>query len=383
MNTKGKKICIFSAQFLPHMGGVEQYTYHLSQVLIKRGYQVTVVTSNTVNAPTREVLNGTIVYRMPCFNLMNGRFPVLKKNKLFRKIDARLKRENFDLVIVNTRFYFHSLYGVKYAHRKKIKQILIDHGTSHLNMHNSLLNLAGEIFEHMLTWIEKKYCKDFYAVSGASLDWLKHFSIQGKGTLYNAVDLQQISYAQQHLVKDYRKQYQISDQAIVIAFTGRLIKEKGIVQLIHSVQKIREENSLVYLLIAGYGDEENFVKSSTGEGIYWLGKLDFDEVIALLQGSEIFCLPSDSEGFSSSILEAAACECYIVTTRKGGAVELILDDSHGMIMDTNDEETVKNALEKAIKLGDQRNKAVKKTYERLKNNFTWEHTASKIEQLID
>ena len=121
MDSKAKKICIFSAQFLPHMGGVEQYTYHLSRTLIKRGYQVTVVTSNTTASPSREVLDEILVYRMPCFNLMDGRFPILKMNGTFGKIDKILKKTKYDLVIVNTRFYFHSLYAVRYAKKWALK----------------------------------------------------------------------------------------------------------------------------------------------------------------------------------------------------------------------------------------------------------------------
>ena len=41
-----KRYCIFSAQYLPHMGGVERYTYNLAKELINQGNEVVVVTSN-------------------------------------------------------------------------------------------------------------------------------------------------------------------------------------------------------------------------------------------------------------------------------------------------------------------------------------------------
>ena len=53
-----KKYCIFAAQFLPHMGGVENYTYNISKELIKRGNKVTVVTNNTTGSVTREKMEG-------------------------------------------------------------------------------------------------------------------------------------------------------------------------------------------------------------------------------------------------------------------------------------------------------------------------------------
>lgn len=41
-----KNYCIFAAQFLPHMGGVERYTYNLAKKLIEKGNSVMVVTSD-------------------------------------------------------------------------------------------------------------------------------------------------------------------------------------------------------------------------------------------------------------------------------------------------------------------------------------------------
>ena len=50
----GKKYCIFAAQFLPHMGGIENYTYNISKELIRRGNQVVVITNNTIDSPIHE-----------------------------------------------------------------------------------------------------------------------------------------------------------------------------------------------------------------------------------------------------------------------------------------------------------------------------------------
>ena len=39
-----KHYCIFSAQYYPHVGGVERYTLYLSRKLIAAGNEVTIVT---------------------------------------------------------------------------------------------------------------------------------------------------------------------------------------------------------------------------------------------------------------------------------------------------------------------------------------------------
>ena len=114
-----RRYCIFSAQFLPHMGGVENYTYRLAKELVKKGNEVTVVTSNVERVKSFEKLDGVTVLRVPCWNLMAGRFPVLKPDRVFWKMNRWLFQKKYDLVIVNTRFYVHSLYGLLFGRKKK------------------------------------------------------------------------------------------------------------------------------------------------------------------------------------------------------------------------------------------------------------------------
>lgn len=379
----GKKYCIFSAQYFPHLGGVERYTYNLAKFLKKRGNEVVIVTSKVQDLPAFEVMEGVKVYRIPCWDLLSGRYPFLKPDREFRKTDRILMRQHFDMVIVNTRFYPHSVYGACLARRQKTKCIMIEHGTGHMTVHNKIADAAEQVIEHGLTLVDRALCKEYYGVSLACVDWLKHFHITGKGALYNAIDLGSIEKMREQAERDFRKEYQIPEDAVVIAYTGRLLKEKGIYQMIDAVKKIRKKDEKVYLLMAGDGDEEKGVRAKTDKGILALGRLEFKDVIALLDKSDIFCLPSDSEGFSTSLLEAAACRCYIVTTERGGAKELILNDEYGMVMKDNRPETVLHALSSVLSQNKMRESAVEKTYCRLKDNFIWEKTAEKVEQIAD
>lgn len=372
-----KRYCIFSAQYLPHMGGVERYTYNLAKKLVEKGNDVTVVTSNVENVLYYENMDGIQVYRMPCFNFMNGRFPVLKLNRQFWKMHRIISKKSYDLIVVNTRFYIHSIYGAIFA-KKRARCIFIEHGTSHLTLHNRFLDFAENIVEHLMTKVEIHFCKEFYGVSNACVDWLKHFNIQGKGTLYNAVELSDFEDNSEESLRQFREKYKIPKDAIVITFTGRLLKEKGILTLIKAVEELNKVNKNIYLLIAGDGDEESTVRQMKTKNIIPLGRISADRIIALLKESDIFCLPSDSEGMSTSVLEAAACKCYIITTKQGGAVELIIDDNYGMIIDNNDIQTVIRAIEKAIAQKDKRRRAVELTYDRLKELFTWDKVADKI-----
>lgn len=378
-----KKYCIFAAQFLPHMGGIENYTYNISKELLKRGNEVVIITNNTTGSPLHEKIDGIKVLRFPCYNLINGRFPIMKLNKDFWRMHRYLKKQKYDIVVINARFYFHSIYAALYAKKKHVKSICIEHGTSHLSVHNRVLDCVGGVYEHFHTMVLKRICKDYYGVSEACCEWSAHFGIDSKGVLYNAVDLEKIERLKEMEQRDFRKEYSIVDDALVIVFTGRLLKEKGIYELIEAVERYNKNHKPLYLMLAGEGEEKAYVESHRSECIIPLGRLQFEDVIAVLKQTDIFCLPSVSEGFATSALEAAACKCYIITTERGGTKELVVDENYGTVMKDNSVDNIYRAIEKAAADDELRKKGQELCYNRLKNNFTWEHTTDNLERIIE
>ena len=121
-----KSICLVSPQYLPHVGGVENYVLNLSRELAAKGHKVTIVTSEYGGAPEYEKDGDIEVYRLPSYSFMKGRFPVLKKNGRTRKVKKELMQKHFDFMLINTRFYFLSLWAVKLAKKMGRGSILIN-----------------------------------------------------------------------------------------------------------------------------------------------------------------------------------------------------------------------------------------------------------------
>lgn len=374
-----KSFCLFCANYLPNLGGVERYVYNLSKQLITLGHSVTVVTSNVFNLPPYEIdENGIEIFRMPCHNFMKGRYPILKKNDEFYKLDKKLCEKQFDLVVINARFYIHSLYGADFAKKNNIKCITVEHGSTHLSVDNKILDFVVAHVEHFVTAKLKKKCKDYYAVSNAAGKWSEHFGISSKGTLYNAIDINSIIDASEKKVCDYRKEYNIPNDATVITFTGRLLKIKGVYELLDAFNQIDRDD--LYLFYAGDGPEIDELRSKAGDRVVFLGQIDFDHVVSLLDASDIYCLPSVSEGMSTSVLEAIATNTFVITTYNGGARELITDGDYGIITRGNTVAETKAAIEKALDK-EYRQKACENAYNRLIDGFTWQRTAQKLESL--
>nr|WP_303181978.1 glycosyltransferase family 4 protein [Lachnoclostridium phocaeense] len=378
---KKKNICIISAQFLPHLGGVERYTYNLGKKLVEKGHAVTVIAQNVDKTLLYEEMDGIKVYRLPCFAAMDGRLPIPKLNADARKIHSIISCQNYDLLIINTRFYPLSLYGVWLGYKKKVPTIVIEHGTGHIPMTNKYIDFLGKVYEHSITAMEKRFSPEFYGVSQASLEWLKHFHINGKGILYNAMDMNGLtSLLEKENAHSYREKLGIPQNAILVTFTGRLLKEKGVFPLAKAVLELPADN--VYLAIAGDGEEKARLEKIATKKICLLGSISHAEVIALLKETDIFCLPTVyPEGLPTSVLEAAACHNYIITTKYGGAKELIVDDSYGMVLENNSVSLLKKALNDAIGEPETRKNASELTYSRLLEKFTWDKVADKVLEL--
>jgi len=374
------RYCIFIANFLPNLGGVERYTYNLAKKLIQKGHSVTVITSNVFALAPHEQIEGIEIYRIPCFKLLGGRFPVLKPSKDFFRMNRLLREEEFDFAVIQSRFYVHCAYGVHFAKAKGLPMLVLEHGTNHFTVNNPVLDLAGQIYEHLISSYIRANCKNYYGVSQACCDWLAHFKIRASGKLYNAVDPEAIA-ANCHSPVIPK---QTLGNAFVITYTGRLVPEKGIQKLIDAMSVLKSRNIPVKLLVAGNGPLYETLQQQNNPDVLLLGLLDHRQIIALLKETDVFCLPTDyPEGFPTSVLEAAACGCYVVTTPKGGSTELILDQNYGTILCENTPEAIAAAVANCLSDEAYRHRAAENARKRVEALFTWDRVSDEVIRITE
>lgn len=326
-----RKVGIFCGYYLPHLGGVERYVDKLSSALMQLGYEVVIVTSKHGNLPGFEEVGGRRIYRLPIHGVAKNRYPIPKRNAEYKGLVKDIENEGIDVFLLNTRFHLTSIVGARMGKRLGRPVLLIDHGTGHFTVNNRWLDYFGKLYEHCLTWWIKRYVDRFYGVSEACNVWLKHFSISASGVFYNA-----ISASDRQIAKDLYKDTYPKD-TLVVTYAGRLIKEKGILNLLEAFQEIgkqRPEKKL-QLVIAGDGPLlEAIRRDYASPSIDLLGKLDFEHMMALYKRTDIFVYPSlYPEGLPTSILEAGLMDCAVIATPRGGTAEVIANGQHGIITD--------------------------------------------------
>lgn len=139
------------------------------------------------------------------------------------------------------------------------------------------------------------------------------------------------------LVKFCSKVKQSSDYTTFI-LTARMLKDKGIFEYIAASKIVALKYPHTRFLLAGGIDKDNpasFTRDDlehelSGTNIKWLGHRD--DILELLQESDVMVLPSYREGLPKSLIEAAAVGMPIITTDAAGCRDCVDDGVNGFLI---------------------------------------------------
>ncbi len=368
-------VCIYSANYLPSYGGVEQFTHNAAKALAEAGLTAKIITNNVYGLAEKETTEeGIAIYRLPCYPLIEGRLPLPKRNAKFRRLFDEIKNSPTSFVVINTRFYPHTFLGVQHAETASVRPIVIDHGSAYLTFGNPAIDVAVKSYEHAITAKLKRHDVDFYGVSKASVEWLRTFGIEGLDVINNSID------ADEYLAQSSRRNFKTelgNADCFLVSFTGRLIPEKGVRKLLEAARLLSDDPQ-IQIALAGDGPLKQELSDNNPGNMHLLGRLGANDIAALLKQSDCFCLPTRSEGFSTSLLEAAACYTTPVITNVGGVPEMIPSPDYGVILDSQAPRTIANAI-RQLKQNPERNAALARNIgKRVREEFSWQATAKKI-----
>lgn len=152
---------------------------------------------------------------------------------------------------------------------------------------------------------------------------------------------------------DARKFVGVSEDDIVIGFIGRIVREKGVLDLYDAFRDIAKDINNAKLVLIGpwdLGERDTRTKEMLDENIAQDGmenrvvitgqREDIPEMLSIL---DIFVLPSYREGMPVSLLEAMAMELPVIATAIRGCREE-LDESSGILYEPGNIEALRNAL---------------------------------------
>ena len=362
-----KTIVVFSAYYYPHLGGIERYIDHMMHQFISKGKKVVLVTSNYNNAEKIEIIDNIRIIRLPVYNRFKNRYPLIKHNREQKQLIKELDNYDIESIIVNTRFHLTSHIGADYGKKHNIPVYLIEHGSSYVTLDNKLIDFFANIYEKYLTYKIKKKITGFYGVSKAASDWIKEFNIKANGVWYNSIDVNK---------KLPRKK---RHKEINFLYAGRLIKQKGVLNILNAFSKLEKKYNNIHLYIAGDGPEyDKYQKKFRSKRISFLGALTHNELFDYYAITDIFLYPPLwPEGLPTSILEAGLMKCSVIGTNQGGIKEIIMNNKNGLVI-SGTEKSLFDGMEKLIKNKNLRKELSNTLYEDILNKFSWDVTSDKI-----
>ena len=161
--------------------------------------------------------------------------------------------------------------------------------------------------------------------------------------IYNFVDTAR--YKRESLDRenlDFLKYIKKGDK--VISHISNFRPVKKIQNIIKAFCRISREVQSKLLLV-GEGPEAArckimVEKLKLEDKVFFLGR--YDNIIPVLSASDLYMLPSKSESFGLSALEALSCSVPVIGTNTGGLPEVVIDGQCGYLCDPNDIKSLAN-----------------------------------------
>ena len=171
--------------------------------------------------------------------------------------------------------------------------------------------------------------------------------ILGHGTC-NGVDTQKQfnpAIIDQNKVAELRAKYGIADDDFVIGYSGRLVRDKGIIELVRAFDKLQNADKCKLLLVGMFevrdalpDDVQERIKND--KRIIFTGFINggMEYYYSLM---DVYVLASYREGFPTGVLEAQSMEKPIITTRVTGCCDSIVEGKTGLFVEHDPEDLVK------------------------------------------
>lgn len=137
-----------------------------------------------------------------------------------------------------------------------------------------------------------------------------------------------------------------------IISVGRLYPQKNQEMMIRAFAKIADEFPDWQLVIYGEGPMRSSLELIVDslqlrDRILLPGRTEY--VIEELRKSKVFCMSSDYEGMSNSMIEAICVGLPIISTKVSGTEEMVIDNKNGFLVNQNDEEQMSRCFQVVLR----------------------------------
>lgn len=170
----------------------------------------------------------------------------------------------------------------------------------------------------------------------------------------------------------------------VVTFLGRITYQKGPEYFVEAAHQVLQKMDNVKFVMAGSGDLlEKMIKRAADLGItskfHFTGFLKGDDVVNMLNISDVYVMPSVSEPFGISPLEAMRSNVPVIISKQSGVSEIL---KHAIKVDFWDTEAMADAIYGILKY-DGMTRMFHNHLKEEVDSLKWENAAAKVKQLYE
>jgi glycosyltransferase involved in cell wall biosynthesis len=376
------KILHIALSLSPASGGPPKVIQGLSEALLEKGNEVFVF-SSMKNRGEDLIFPKNVTVKTFSKSFFSR---IWKGHSFSLKKELEKKISNFDIIHIHETWHYPHFIAYKLAKKFKKPFVVTPHGTFDL----WCLNYKGvkkKIFKFLIQGKILREASFVQALTENELIDIKSFEKNSNiKVIPNGINIKDFgsNSPSQILIKKYPH----LENKKIILFLGRIHPIKGLDLLINSFSSIAEKNKDIHLLIVG-PDENNYQKQiekiikekNSQKTITFTGPLVGKEKEEALNMSSVFVLPSYSEGFSMTVLEAMASKLPVIITHQCNFPE-ISENNAGIAINPKVEELTE-AMIKLLKnplLAQEMGRNGKKLVE---EKYTWEKIANQMTNLYE
>ena len=381
-----KRILILTGVFLKTVGGPPTILKALNKELIKKGYEITVLTFG------KKIETKEYPYSVKA---VCDKWPSFIKSFLFliKGLILSLKSD----IIYNQDLYTPGFTGliIKKILKKKLVtrfvgdsawEIALNRGETTDDIMDFQINKYSKIVERRKK-TRKKILENSDKVIVVS-NFLKKLAMkigvqeERIKVIYNSIDFLDIIGDSK---VDLKKELNITDK--VILTNARLTPWKGVDMLIKIMpQLIKKYEKIRFIIISEGPERKNLEKLAVDldveEHVFFAGRVSRELVVEYLKISDVFVLNTNYEGMSHVLLEAMKVGVPIITTKAGGNPETIKDKETGLLIDYRDKVQWIDAINKILDNPELSEKLVNNAKEDLKR-FNWDNLVQETIKIFE
>ena len=216
----------------------------------------------------------------------------------------------------------------------------------------------------------------------------KPLRVLGYGNV-RGVDM--VYYSRRKEVLDVMREFKLREESVfTFLFVGRIVKDKGVNELVYAFDKLFKVNKGIRLYMVG-PDEEGLDPISTqsreiikrNPSIKLVGRKTGDELLAYYTASDCFVMPSYREGFPNTVLEAGALGLPSIVTNINGSREIIKEGENGLIVPPRDANSLFHAMQTILKETTDRNRMANNARQMIEDRFEQKYVRNCLYEFYD